>query len=246
MAFGRRRSSQITMSSLADYRTTDDVPFDGRVVDVDEASRRLGVSKKAVREVIANAKSAFSDKVFRRFTGRAEADRSQSASPRGMLQAAFGGGPRGGAVNAKEAAAALGVSPGTVRRWAAGTQQPSSSRLAALRTAARRVTSTKRGRKAATDAFRKSAAGKAALQRGTKIWVYGYQGPPAPKDKDYARDRTIYHHIDTTDVEAMLRAYEEGGDDGFRDWLNNMGRDYMRGDPWEFTDIYDLGFDERP
>ena len=66
---------------------------------------------------------------------------------RGMLQAVFGRGPRGGAVNARAAAQSLGVSPGTVRRWAAGTQNPSPGRLAAIRQAARRTTTTKRGRR---------------------------------------------------------------------------------------------------
>lgn len=246
MAFGRRRSSGITMRDLADYRTNEDKPFDGRSVNVDDAARRLGVSRKAVRDIIANAKSALSDKVFRRLSGRAEADTSRTASARGMLQAAFGRGPRGGPVDTKAAAEALGVARGTVRRWAAGTQQPSFDHLTALRAAARRTTTTKRGRKAAVDEFRSSTTGKAALQRGTKIWVYAYQGIPAPKDKDYARDRTIYHDVSAEDLEAMLRAYEQRGDDGFRDWLNDVGKAYMRGDDWEFTDIYDLGFDERP
>lgn len=223
-----------------------------RAVDVEQAARRLGVSKTAIRDVIATAKQAFSDKVFRSLSGRNEADSSQTASPKGLLQAAFGRGPRGGAVNAKDAAERLGVSVGTVRRWAAGTQQPSREHLLSLRSAVRRVTSTKGGRKAATDAFRNSAAGKAA-QRGDRIGmsVYAHQGPTI-KSTGYSRDRTIFHRVEATDVEEMLRAYEERGSDGFRDWLCDMGNDYMnegkytgKDDIWEFGDIYDVRFEGR-
>jgi len=248
MAFGRRRrSTGISIRDLADYRTSDvnKEPFDGRSVNVDEAAKGLGVSKKAVRGVIASARTALSDRLLRRLTGRTEADTSQAATARGMLQAAFGRGPRGGAVDTKAAARELGVAPGTVRRWAAGTQQPSESRLAALRSAARRSTTTKRGRQATIEEFRNSAAGKAALQGGTKVWVYGYQG--ARRDgKTYSRDnRTIYRYVDGPSIEDLLQRYEEQGVDGFRDWLGDFGTSYMDGGEWEFTDIYDLGFGER-
>lgn len=253
MAFGRRKNSSLSMTDLSNYRTEDDSAGGRQSFDVDEASRRLGVSKKAVRDVIRNAKAKFSDRVLRSLTGRGEADRSQDASPKGLLQAVFGRGARGGAVNAKAASETLGVSQGTVRRWAAGTQKPSDEHLASLKTAARQMTSTKRGRKAAADEFRKSAAGKAS-QRGDKIYlsVYANQGP-IKESETYSRDRTIYHAIDTTDVEAMLRAYEEGGDDGFRSWLTDRGNDYMNegrysgeDDIWEFTDIHDIKFEARP
>ncbi|MBU8820355.1 hypothetical protein KL864_31225 [Mycolicibacterium goodii] len=239
MAFPERKSPR---------KNKDDPVFDGRSVDVDHASNKLGTSKKAVREVVRAAKSALSDLILRRLGDRPQADRSPTATSLGLLQAAFGRGPRGGAVNATAAASALAVSPGTIRRWVSGTQKPSVENLTALRTAARRVTSTKRGRKTVTDAFRNSAIGKDALRRGTIIWVYAFQGPPAVEEdneSNYSRDRTIYHHISPDDVKAMLAAYERGGEAGFRDWLNDMGRKYMQGDPWEFTDIYDFGFESR-
>ncbi|WP_006244140.1 hypothetical protein [Mycolicibacterium tusciae] len=251
MAFGRRRrSTGISIRDLARFRIVNDKEkeaFDGRSVHIDEAARELGVSKKAVRDIIAAARADLSDKVFRSLTGRAEADTSQAATARGMLQAAFGRGPRGGPVDAKAAARDLGVSTGTVRRWAAGTQQPSESRLSALRAAARRSTTTKRGRQAAVDEFRNSAEGKAALQGGTTFWAFGYQGIPSPIDDSYSRDnRTMYQSVDAQSIEDMLRAYEERGADGFRDWLTGVGRDYMKGsNEWEFTDIYKLGFGER-
>ena len=42
------------------------------------------------------------------------------------------------------------------------------------------------------------------------------------------------------DVEAMLRAYEEGGDRGLRDWMEGyLDNNYVAG--WEFLTIDDLG-----
>ena len=56
----------------------------------------------------------------------------------------------------------------------------------------------------------------------------------------------MYQSVDAQSIEDMLRAYEERGADGFRDWLTGVGRDYMKGsNEWEFTDIYKLGFGER-
>lgn len=253
MAFGRRKKSGLTTGALSDYRTEDASAGGRQTVNVDAAARGLGVSKKAVRDVIRKSKAKFSDRVLRSLTGRVDADRSDEASPKGLLQAVFGRGARGGAVNAKAAADTLGVSQGTVRRWAAGTQKPSDEHLSSLRTAARRVTSTKRGRKAAADEFRKSALGKAS-ERGSTIYVsvYGYQGP-VKESQTYWRDRTIYQPLDTTDVQAMLRAYEEDGDDGFQRWLTDRGNDYMNegryhgvDDIWDFADIHDIKFEERP
>lgn len=241
MAFGRRRARRnIDARDLADYRTNPEERFDGRSVDIDRASKSLGATKKAVREALSKAKKTFSNTVLRRISGRSDADTSKEASGRGMLQAAYGRGPRGSAINAKAAAKNLGVSPRTVRRWAAGTQQPSADHLKALQAAARRATTTKAGRKAATKDFRASEQGRAALQRGSKVWVDGYQGLHSESD-DYSRERRIVTDVNAGDVEAMLRAYEEGGDAGLRHWLTEgPGQNYV--DNWEFRTIDDFGF----
>ena len=181
MARSGRRRSRITAGDLAGYGSVSN-----GTVDIDRAARGLGASKTEVRQAIRQAEAVQSNTFFRRMSGRGEADVAEGASTRGMLQAAFGRGPRGGAVNAKAAAQSLGVSPGTVRRWAAGTQRPSPGRLAALRWAARRSTTTKRGRRAATSDFRSSAQGRQALRGGSKIWVSGEQGVGG-YDQGYAR-----------------------------------------------------------
>ena len=234
MARAGRRRSRITAGDLAGYGSVSN-----GTVDIDRAARGLGASKTEVRQAIRQAEAAQSNTFYRRMSGRREADVADGASARGMLQAAFGRGPRGGAVNAKTAAQALGVSPGTVRRWSAGTQRPSPGHLAALRSAARRSISTKRGRRAATADFRGSAQGRQALRRGSKIWVSGEQGVGG-YDQGYARDRRVAADVTPDEIEAMLRAYEEGGDRGLREWMTGFFDDkYVAG--WDFVTIDDFG-----
>ena len=114
MARNSRRRSRLDTNDLAGYGSVAN-----GTVNVDRAARGLGVSKTEVRQAIRQAEAAQSNTFLRRISGRREADSAEGTSMRGMLQAVFGRGPRGGAVNARAAAQSLGVSPGTVRRWAA-------------------------------------------------------------------------------------------------------------------------------
>jgi transcriptional regulator with XRE-family HTH domain len=235
MARRPRRRSRISASDLADYGSVAN-----NTIDVDRAARGLGVPKSDVRQAIRQARNAQGNTFFQRISGRREADSAEGGSIRGMLQAAFGRGPRGAAVNAVAAAKRLGVSAGTVRRWAAGTQQPAPGRLASIRTAARRVSSTKRGRRTATADFRTSAAGAQALRTGTKIWISGEQGVGG-YEQGYARDRRIATDISPDDIQALLAAYEQGGDAGLREWLKGfLDANYVAG--WDFVTIDDFGF----
>lgn len=234
MARRGRRRSRINPEDLAEYGSVAN-----GTVDVDRAARGLGVSKRDVRQALRQAQAAQSNTFLRRISGRREADSAGGASMRGMLQAVFGRGPRGAAVNAKAAAQAFGVSPGTVRRWAAGTQQPAPGRLASIRAAARRVTATKRGRRAATADFRTSTQGSQALRTGSKIWVSGEQGVGG-YEQGYARDRRVATDISADEIEALLLAYEEGGDRALRDWIKQFFDDkYVAG--WDFVTIDDFG-----
>ncbi|AGB27338.1 hypothetical protein QRB38_13340 [Mycobacterium avium subsp. hominissuis] len=234
MARNNRRRSRIDANDLAGYGSVAK-----GTVNVDRAARGLGVSKTEVRQAVRRAEAAQTNTFYRRISGRTEADSTEGRSTRGMLQAVFGRGPRGGAVDARAAAQSLGVSPGTVRRWAAGTQQPSPDRLSAIRRAARKATTTKRGRRSATENFRASTQGSQALRGGSKIWVSGEQGVGG-YDQGYARDRRVATDISPSEIEAMLRAYEDGGDDGLRDWLTGFFDDkYVAG--WDFVTIEDFG-----
>lgn len=234
MARRPNRARPIEPSDLAGYGSVAN-----GTVNVDRAARGLGASKTQVRQSIRRAEAVQSNTFLRRISGRREADSAEGSSMRGMLQAVFGRGPRGGAVNARAAAQSLGVSAGTVRRWAAGTQQPSPGRLATIRQAARRVTTTKRGRQSATADFRRGAQGSQALRGGSKIWVSGEQGVGG-YEQGYARDRRVATDISPSEIEAMLRAYEDGGDGALRDWMRGFFDDkYVDG--WDFVTIDDFG-----
>src|ERR1700694_519869 len=227
---GRRRRARITAEDLAQYGSVA-----GGSVNVGRAARGLRVSKREVRQANRQAEAAQSNTFYRTMSGRGEADVAEGASVPGMLQAAYGRGPRGGAVNARAAAQDLGVSPGTVRRWSAGTQRPSPAHLKALQSAARRATTTKRGRRAATADFRASSRGRQALRTGDKLRVSGTQGP-----RDYPRDREVAVDVSPDDLEAMLMAYEEGGNRGLHDWMTDyLDNNYVAG--WEFLTIDHLG-----
>ncbi|EUA35979.1 hypothetical protein I549_4324 [Mycobacterium avium subsp. avium 2285 (R)] len=106
------------------------------------------------------------------------------------------------------------------------------------------MTSTKRGRRAATADFRASSAGKQALQGAGKIWISGEQGVGG-YEQGYARDRRVATDISADEIEAMLRAYEDGGDSGLRTWMTQFFDDkYVAG--WDFVTIDDFGIGTPP
>ena len=93
---GRRRRARITAEDLAQYGSVA-----GGTVNVERAARGLGVSTREVRQAIRQAEAAQSNMFYRRMSRRGDADVAEGASVPGMLQAAYGRGPRGGAVNAR-------------------------------------------------------------------------------------------------------------------------------------------------
>jgi transposase len=230
--FGRRRRGQLSASDLADYGSVT-----AGTVNVDAAATGLQVSKREVWQVIKRAEADQRNTLFRRMTGRRGADVSADGSPLSWLQAAFGRGPRGGVVNATAAAKKLGVSPGTVRRWAAGTQQPTPAHHKALQAAARRAATIKAGRRAGTSDFRSSPQARRASHAGSTVWIYGMQGPTG-----YEREREISDiPIDPDQFESLLRAYEEGGDRDLVATLTDIvGTNYL--DDWSILTIEDFGF----
>jgi hypothetical protein len=76
--------------------------------------------------------------------------------------------------------------------------------------------------------FRTSAQGSQALRTGSKIWVSGEQGVGG-YDQGYARDRRVATDISPEEIEALLRAYEDGGDRGLRDWMKEFFEDERAG-----------------
>ncbi|MFV8169787.1 DNA-binding transcriptional regulator [Mycobacterium sp. DBP42] len=209
-----------------------------RDVNIDEAAKELRVSKTAVRQAIQQETAKMSNAFYRGISGQREADVAERTNAKGMLQAVYGKGPRGGAVNTKAASEALGVSAETVRRWARGSQQPSPDHLKALQTAARKASSTKAGRCAATDQFRSSEHGRKALANGARIHTSGYQGPVNYADE---RDRDCGSEpLTAAEIEELLRAYEDGGDKGLLDYLTGIMDTRYLHEPWEFATISDF------
>ena len=202
---------------------------------VGAVASKLGVAPAEVRAVMDQASRSWAATAFERFTGRKPPNLD---NPRSMLQAVFGRGPRGGAVDTKAASKKLGVAPVTVRRWAAGTQKPSADHLKALKNAARRVTGTKSGRRRSTQGFRSSSKGRKALTGGgsSTVWVTGYQGP---YPYAHLRWRTVRMDVTPDQIEDMLAAYEDGGIDGLTEWLTERYDREVGG--WEFASIDDFG-----
>lgn len=227
----RRRRAPLSTDDLTPYGSVVE-----NTVNVDAAAHGLGVAKRTVRHAVSQAAGALRNTIYRRLSGRAAADTDPAGSLTGMLVAAYGPGPRGGAVNTRAAAQDLGVSAGTVRRWAAGTQHPSPAHLAAVHTVARRAASTKRGRQTATGSFRTSAAGDRALRSGDKIWIAGIQG-----SRDYLRERRIAIDIIGDQLAGLLATYEDGGDADLTAALTDfVDTNYLP--DWEFLSIDDFGF----
>lgn len=231
----RRRRRDITGGDIVANQHGS--PVEG-TVNIDEAAKQLRVSKTAVRKAIKQENEKMSNAFYRGITGRRDADVAQRTSTKGMLQAAYGKGPRGAEVNTKAAAEALGVSPGTVRRWVRGTQQPSPEHLKSLQTVARQAATTKAGRRAAIDSFRNSERGRKALTDGARIHIGGWQGP---LNYSWERDRECSSDpLTAAEIEALLRAYEDGGDNGLRDFLTAiMNPRYLHAE-WEFGTIEDF------
>lgn len=153
----------------------------------------------------------------------------------GMLMAV--GGPsartRSG-IDLTAAGRALGVSRRTVERWvrAAATgqgQRPSPGHARALARRARQAATTKAGRRAALA----GSAARQAVAQGARLSITGVQGPIS---RDYMRQRVTTLDLDPADADAMLTAWENGGDKGFLAWASSHW-DQQYVDDWRFGDV---------
>ena len=185
--------------------------------------------------------------IFSALTGRsADVSGKPGGDLHGMLMAV--GGPssktRSG-IDLTNAAKSLGVSRRTVERWVktaqTGTgQRPSAPHAASLAKRARQAATTKAGRRAA---LATSTVRQAITSRGARLAITGNQGPRAA-GQDYMRRRTTQLDLDPADAEAMMTAWENGGDKGFMAWAtNHWGQEYL--DDWKFDDV-DVIDVERP
>lgn len=184
--------------------------------------------------------------LFAALTGRqADVSGKPGGDVRGMLMAVGGASTRTkSGIDLTAAAGKLGVSRRTVERWVktaqtgAG-QRPSATHAKTLSSKARQAATTKAGRKAALA----GSAARQAASRGARLSITGFQGPHAA-GKDYMRLRTTQVELDPADAEAMLNAWENGGEKGFMSWATNLwGNEYLP--DWKFDAVDGIDV-ERP
>lgn len=186
-------------------------------------------------------------KLFSALTGLdADVSGRSDGDLRGMLMA-VGGASRGtkSGIDLTKAAKSLGVSRRTVERWVkseqTGTgQRPSAQHAKSLATKARQAATTKAGRRAA---LADSTIRQAISSRGARLSMTGLQGPRAA-GRDYMRSRTTQLELDPADAEAMMEAWENGGEKGFMTWATgHWGNEYL--DDWKFDAVDGIDI-ERP
>lgn len=185
--------------------------------------------------------------LFTALTGR-QADVSGKADGdlRGMLMAVGGSSRRTkSGIDLSKAAKSLGVSRRTVERWVktdetgAG-QRPSPMHAKSLASRARQAATTKAGRRAALAG---STTRQAIASRGARLSITGLQGPRA-SGRDYMRKRTVSLELDPADAEAMMNAWENGGEKGFMSWATgHWDNEYVP--DWKFEDVDGVDI-ERP
>jgi transposase-like protein len=189
-------------------------------------------------KVVKAPASYLRGKVFAALTGMAaDVSGSPDGDLRGMLLAVGGTSSKTrSGIDLTAAAAKLQVSRGTVERWVktaqSGTgQRPSATHLKDLAKRARQAATTKAGRKAIRAG---SNLSQAIASRGARLTITGYQGP-VDSGKDYLRDRTTVMVLDPADAEAMMDAWEAGGEKGFISWATDYWQaEYVPG--WQFGD----------
>lgn len=208
-------------------------------LDVDATAKALKVSKETVQQAYSEIREEHRTRIFTAVTGRGGDISGQAAGGdiREFLRAGFG--RPDGRIDTKAASQALGVPRRTVQYWASGARQPGNpERLAQAAAHARLAATSQMGRHLATNTFRASARGKAMLNRGGKVKVKGVQGPGLR----YTRaDREPIVDMLAADVDAMLDAYDKGGDVGLQGFLEDLfDSNYVEG--WTFASIDGIEF----
>ncbi len=167
---------------------------------------------------------------------------SRTAPVGELLAYAYGPGPRGGAVNTRAAADALGVSVRTVQRWL-HTAQPSTPSAAHLRAIRGAVRALARHRPATPSPEHlrqiRSAARAKAADRHTRVGgtlrARGWQGPR--DDPKYKRHRYVEWDLGPEELQAMLDEWIAAVDDtaAWEAFQDAFGVAYGT-DGWSFGD----------
>lgn len=182
-------------------------------------------------------------RIFTALTGRvADVSGSPSGNLLGQLLAIGGPSRRtASGIDLTRAARELGVSRRTAERWVAAErtgvgQRPSKRHAKTLAAKSRRVASTQRGRRATSS----DAGLRQKTRRGARLTVTALQGPLS---REYMRRRTVALDLDPADAEAMIDAWENGGEKGFMTWMGaHFDNDYVA--DWKMDTPEAIGVEE--
>lgn len=181
--------------------------------------------------------------LFEAFSNTDQADVSgKGQSLMGMLRAIGGTSDRTrSGIDLTRAAERVGVSRRTVERWVSAEetgqgQRPSAQHQKTLTRRSRQAASTQRGRASTVrdSGLRRTFAG------GARLSISANQGPIDPI---YRRLRTTGPlDLDPDQAQAMIEAYENGGEKGFLKWASNhWDSGYLDG--WEIDSSKGLSVD---
>ncbi|MEU6562583.1 hypothetical protein [Nocardia nova] len=213
-------------------------------VHIGNVVKETGLPKSEITDTIAEAKDSGMSSAFAGMSGRTGADATGHANSElhDALLAAYGPGPRGGAINITAAAKGEGRSRSTIKRWLKGQAQPKEANRAQLLTNARKAADTKSGRTAAITARRDSPAGAKMAKYGARLTVSGIQGRVG-----YERDRTVHWELPAELADDALKAYEQDGDIGLADFMADYANtdDYGNIDDWNVFTFDTVTMDEK-
>lgn len=183
---------------------------------------------------------------FQAFTGRKGDVSGTSGDVSSMLTSLYGTDDKRSkyGIDFKAAAKGMKVSATTLRRWARNDQHPSTANLKKLQAKSRRAATTKRGRaqilKQTTSRLDRS------VSQGVRVAVSGIQGPPAQSanlsSDAYLRDRITTIDLNWENYDQLLKAYEEGGENGAQDYILGKMRENGYPDDFQYHTVNGVGF----
>lgn len=158
-----------------------------------------------------------------------------SSDTRSMLQFLFPGNDRY-PIDTKAAAKKLGVSRGTVQRWARGAQNPRAAMAKAITKRVTQSMTTQRGR---SQMVKRMQAQGGLPDKQRTIRVQGVQGPTGdPNNWDYLRDGYSNLDMSPEEQQRFYEAWVQGGDAGATNYLTGIYNSPDRYvDGWQFHGI---------
>lgn len=202
-------------------------------VNTRAVAEKLKTPEPEIITAVSHTKDSGVSTSFVAVSGRTGANATGHADSEltAALLAAYGPGPRGGAINISAAAAGEGKSRSTIKRWIKGQVSPLPENRAQLLANAHKAATTTSGRSAAIAAQAKSAAGKKMEKYGARLTVVAWQGP-----ETYERWRPVYWDLTPEDAGELMKNYVDKGDVGLADFM----ADYAMSEKYDFQDSWNI------